>query len=63
MKGEYGNYSVLWPCRLYPLDGEKARAQFGNIGAQKPTSWRYFPLARAHQGFYAGNRAAAAETA
>jgi hypothetical protein len=61
-KGEYGNYSVLWPCRLYPLEGEKARKQFGQIGAQKPTSWRYFPLARAHQGLLAGNRAAAAET-
>jgi len=61
-KGEYGNYSVLWPCRLYPLEGEKARAQFGTIGAQKPASWRYFPLARAHQGLLAGNRAAAAET-
>jgi hypothetical protein len=61
-KAEYGNYSVLWPCRLYPLEGEKARMQFGRIGVQQPTSWRYFPLARAHQGLLAGNRAAAAET-
>ena len=57
-KGEYGNYSVLWPCRLYPLAAGKGHEQFRDIGAQKPTSWRYFPLARAHQGLLAGNRAA-----
>ncbi len=61
-KAEYGDYAVLWPCRLYPLEGEKARLRFGAIGAQKPAAWRYLPLARAHQGLLAGNRAAAAET-
>lgn len=56
---EYGSYSVLWPCRLYPLQSGRAWEQFRNIGAQQPTSWRYFPLATAHQGLLAGNRAAA----
>ncbi len=58
----YGSYSVLWPCRLYPLDDGAAVQQFNGIGAQKPTGWRYFPLARAHQGLLAGNRLAACET-
>jgi hypothetical protein len=58
----YGSYSVLWPCRLYPFSEGKALDQFKNVGAQKPTDWRYFPLARAHQGLLAGNRAAAFET-
>jgi hypothetical protein len=58
----YGSYSVLWPCRLYPGGQGKAFEQFKNVGAQKPAGWRYFPLARAHQGLLAGNRAAAAET-
>ena len=55
---QYGSYAVLWPCRLYPAWSGKAHDQFGDKGAQKPESWRYFPLATAHQGLYAGNRAA-----
>ena len=58
----YGSYSVLWPCRLYPFGEGKAFDQFKNTGAQKPAGWRYFPLARAHQGLLAGQRAAAFET-
>jgi len=54
----YGSYSVLWPCRLYPLDQGKAHEQFRKIGPQRPSGWRYFPLAKAHQGLLAGNRAA-----
>lgn len=52
---EYANYFALWPCRLYPLSGEL----FREVGAQAPKSWRYFPLALAHQGLLAGNREAA----
>jgi len=52
---EYANYSALWPCRLYPLTDQT----FRDIGAQAPRSWRYFPLALAHQGLLAGNREAA----
>ncbi|MDX1950557.1 MAG: hypothetical protein SFY81_00140 [Verrucomicrobiota bacterium] len=59
---EYGSYSVLWPCRLYPLEEGKGWEQFKKFGAQQPTDWRYFPLARAHQGLLAGNRAAGFET-
>jgi len=59
---EYGSYAALWPCRLYPFESGPAHEQFKNIGAQKPTTWRYFPLAKAHQGLLAGNRAAAYET-
>jgi hypothetical protein len=55
---QYGSYAVLWPCGLYPYDRGRAREQFRETGAQKPTSWRYFPLATAHQGLFAGNRAA-----
>jgi hypothetical protein len=55
---EYGSFSVLWPCRLYPLDTGKAYEQFKDNGTQKPGGWRYFPLARAHQGLLAGNRQA-----
>ncbi len=55
---EYANYCALWPCRLYPLGGE----MFREVGAQAPKSWRYFPLALAHQGLLAGNRDAAAGT-
>jgi hypothetical protein len=55
---EYGSYSVLWPCELYPYGSPEVRAQFAPIGARKPESWRYFPLATAHQGLLAGNRAA-----
>lgn len=55
---DYGSYSVLWPCQLYPASSSKVRTYFGSLGAQKPTSWRYFPLATAHQGLLAGNREA-----
>ena len=58
----YGSYAVLWPTRLYPFDEGQAHDQFKSVGAQKPTSWRYFPLAKAHQGLLAGNRAAGFET-
>jgi hypothetical protein len=58
----YGSYCVLWPCRLYPLGEGDGLAQFKNIGAQRPADWRYFPLARAHQGLLAGSRAAGFET-
>lgn len=58
----YGSYAVLWPCRLYPFTEGRAFEQFRHLGAQRPTDWRYFPLARAHQGLLAGNRAAAFET-
>lgn len=60
----YGSFSVLWPCRLYPLDNIKAYEQFKGNGRQRPAGWRYFPLARAHQGLLAccfqcsGNREA-----
>jgi len=54
----YGSFSVLWPCRLYPLSSGKAYEQFKGIGAKKSQSWRYFPLATAHQGLLAGNREA-----
>ena len=54
----YGSYSVLWPCRLYPLNAGKAYEQFRPVGPQKPQSWRYFPLATAHQSLLAGNREA-----
>ena len=53
---KYGSYCVLWPCRLYPFSESKACEQFKDLGAQKPESWRYFPLARAHQSLLAGNR-------
>ena len=55
---DYGSYSVLWPCRLYPLNTGKAHEQFRPLGPQKPQSWRYFPLATAHQSLLAGNREA-----
>jgi hypothetical protein len=58
----YGSYSVLWPCRLYPFLEGLAHEQFKKIEGQAPTDWRYFPLARAHQGLYAGNRKAGYET-
>ncbi|HCO95285.1 MAG TPA: hypothetical protein DIU00_15275 [Phycisphaerales bacterium] len=53
---QYGSYSVLWPCRLYPLDSGRAYEQFRKTGGQKPGGWRYFALAKAHQGLLAGNR-------
>lgn len=58
LKKDYGSFSVLWPCRLYPLDAGKAHEQFKTIGKQVPRSWRYFPLATGHQGLLAGNREA-----
>ncbi len=59
---DYGGYCVLWPCRLYSLDQGSGYNQFRTLGAQKPADWRYFPLARAHQGLLAGNRSAGWET-
>jgi hypothetical protein len=58
----YGSYSVLWPCQLYPFGEGKGHEQFEGAGAQKPRGWRYFPLATAHQGLLAGNRAAGYRT-
>jgi hypothetical protein len=58
----YGRYSVLWPCRLLPFDAARSVESFGNIGPQISKSWRYFPLSTAHQGLFAGNRLASAET-
>jgi hypothetical protein len=58
----YGSYCVLWPCRLYPLAEGGAFEQFLSLGPQKPESWRYFPLARAHQSLLAGNREAGYRT-
>lgn len=58
----YGSYSVLWPCRLYRLGSGRAHEQFKDIGAQKSRSWRYFPLAKAHQSLLAGNREAGYKT-
>jgi hypothetical protein len=54
----YGSLSVLWPCRLYPVDSGKAHERFKKTGGQKPSGWRYFPLAKAHQGLLAGSREA-----
>ena len=54
----YGSYSVLWPCRLYPLDKGNAHGQFAGIGKQELVTWRYFAPATAHQGLLAGNRQA-----
>ena len=56
---EYGSYAVLWPCGLYPVDTGRGHAQFRDTGVQPPKSWRYFPLATAHQGLLAGNRESA----
>lgn len=58
----YGNYSVLWPCRLYPLNRGPAHDQFRMNGSYESTSWRYFPLATAHQGLYTGNRNSGCDT-
>jgi hypothetical protein len=62
LEKEYGSYSVLWPCRLYPFSEGKAHETFRNVGAQEPSGWRYFPLATAHQSLLAGNREAAYKT-
>jgi hypothetical protein len=51
----YGAYA--WPARLYP-----SHERFKNIPAQKPSEWRYFALAAAHQALLAGNRETAART-
>jgi hypothetical protein len=59
---QYGSYSVLWPCRLYPSHTGKAFEQFKAVGPQPAKSWRYFPLATAHQGFLTGDRMAGCET-
>jgi hypothetical protein len=55
---EYGSYAVLWPCRLYRFDDPRVVQRFGGIGRMDSTTWRYFPLATAHQGLFAGSRAA-----
>lgn len=52
----YGSYCVFWPCRLYRFDEEPTRDQFAKVGKRKPSSWRYFALAEAHQGLLAGRR-------
>ncbi|HYW78389.1 MAG TPA: hypothetical protein VE890_02395, partial [Thermoguttaceae bacterium] len=62
LPAKYGNYSVLWPCRLYPLEEGKAFDQFKNNGATSPGGWRYFALAQAHQGLLTGNREAGWKT-
>lgn len=54
----YGSFSVLWPCRLYPVMQGKAHEHFRGVGGRGPNGWRYFPLATAHQGLLAGNREA-----
>jgi hypothetical protein len=58
LANDYGSYSVLWPCALFPYSSGEAQSAFGSIGPRKPESWRYFPLATAHQGLLAGNREA-----
>ena len=58
----YGSYSVLWPCRLYPLDDPQCLAQFGSIGAVEPCYWCYFAPATAHQSLLTGNREAGWKT-
>jgi len=58
----YGSYSVLWPCRLYPIVTGKAYERFKAVGNQNPSGWRYFPLATAHQGLLTGNREAGYKT-
>ena len=58
----YGSYCVLWPCRLYPMGEGRGHQAFRRIGPQSPGGWRYFALARAHQGLLAGSRKAACDT-
>jgi len=62
LRHAYGNYSVLWPCRLYPFAEGKAHRQFRKNGATSPGGWRYFALAKAHQGLLTGNREAGYQT-
>jgi hypothetical protein len=59
---EYANYCVLWPCAIYSYREGRGFEAFRELKAQEPTSWRYFPLGRAHQGLLAGSREAAAGT-
>jgi hypothetical protein len=54
----YGSYCVLWPCRLLSLESGPGHDSFASVCGQKPGGWRYFALARAHQGLLAGNREA-----
>ncbi len=58
LAGDYGSYCVLWPCRLYPTDQGIAFDTFHALAAQRPTSWRYFPLATAHQALLTRKREA-----
>lgn len=58
LRKDYGSYSVLWPCQLYPLDTGKAHDQFAEVGRCELATWRYFAPATAHQGLLAGNREA-----
>ena len=58
----YGSYSVLWPCRLYPLNEGKGYEQFKDARPRGPDGWRYFALASAHQGLLTGGRSAGADT-
>lgn len=51
----YGAYT--WPARLYD-----SHEQLRKIPPQKPSEWRYFALAAAHQALLAGNRETAART-
>lgn len=55
--GYYG-YAVLWPCRVFNLDTSKQASEYKNLQAQTCSKWRYFGLATAHQGLYAGSRIA-----
>jgi hypothetical protein len=59
---EYGSYSVLWPCRLYPSGDGKAHEVFRHVTPKASGDWRYFPLATAHQGLLAGARDAGWKT-
>jgi len=58
----YGSYCVLWPCRLYPFTEGEAYELFRRNGETFPGGWRYFALAKAHQGLLAGNREAGYKT-
>ena len=58
----YGDYCVLWPCRLYNSGRGKAFEQFRNNGPTGPGGWRYFALAKAHQGLLCGHREAGWKT-
>jgi hypothetical protein len=59
---DYGSFCVLWPCRLCALDQGTIQEQFRGNGATRPGGWRYFDLARPHQGLLAGNREAGWKT-